>query len=188
VAMMAMMQFIPALVVRLPAPRAPTPRLAIASVVDNTAIASVAESAITFESISTPANYSALIAGAEPSDISVVRFQAPYCRSCKERSPLLDRIAENNPQAKFYSLDLVRNGKAAGERMAKLFKQRGVSAMPYVEVWLGATLVESSVEPLLDGQHSCIFQPLSIECEPAAVGDAVSGSAALPRALHRLRQ
>jgi len=39
----------------------------------------------------------------------------------------------------------VRNGKAAGERMHRLFRSRNISAMPYVEVYLGAQLEWSQV-------------------------------------------
>jgi hypothetical protein len=43
-------------------------------------------------------------------------------------------------QARFYSMDLVRNGKAAGERMAHFFKQRQIRHMPYIEIYYGCAL------------------------------------------------
>ena len=92
---------------------------------------------------------------------------------------LLARIAAQNPTAQFFSLDLVRNGKAAGERMAKFFKARNVTAMPYVEVYVGSTLVEAAVEPTLTGEL-CFFSPSSSGCaSPPAEGGEL-------RALHRL--
>ena len=100
-----------------------------------------------FEPLGSPANYSALIESAPADSISVVKFQAPYCRTCRASSPLLDRIAKQHPQARFYSMDLVRNGKAAGERMNRFFKERGINQMPYVEIFLGSECIETEVVP-----------------------------------------
>ena len=46
------------------------------------------------------------------------------------------------PGAAVYELSLVRNGKAAGERMFKHYKARKVSSMPLLEVFRGDELVE----------------------------------------------
>ena len=50
---------------------------------------------------------------------------------------------ERWPEATFYELSLVRNGKAAGERMFRHYKARGVVSMPFFEVFVGAELVDT---------------------------------------------
>ena len=84
---------------------------------------------------------------APPQSVSVVKFQAPHCRTCRATSPLLDRVAKQYPQARFFSLDLIRNGKAAGERMNAFFKEHGVRSMPYVEIFVGSQRVETETVP-----------------------------------------
>ena len=49
--------------------------------------------------------------------------------------------------ANFYSLELERNGKAAGERMNRFFKQRNATELPYLEVFVGDKRVEAFVLP-----------------------------------------
>ena len=98
-----------------------------------------------FQPLGSPANYTALIEGAAPDEISVIKFQAPYCRTCRATSPLLDRVAVKYPQAKYFSMDLVRNGKAAGERMNIFYKEKGIKLMPYVEIYIGSECVDTEV-------------------------------------------
>jgi thiol-disulfide isomerase/thioredoxin len=100
-----------------------------------------------FSPLGSPANYTQLIESAPSDTVSVIKFQAPYCRTCRKTSPLLDRVAKQYPQARFYSMDLVRDGKAAGERVNRFFKEKGVKLMPYVEVYIGSELFESEVVP-----------------------------------------
>lgn len=102
---------------------------------------------LVFAKLGSPANYTTTLAEAEDDQVSVIKWQAPYCRTCRATSPLLDRAAKQFPTARFYSMDLERNGKAAGERMANFFKEKKVTSMPYVEVYLGSTLVEAEVIP-----------------------------------------
>ena len=59
---------------------------------------------------------------------------------------------ERWPQAEFYQLELVRNGKAAGERMYRHYRARGVKTMPFIEVFIGAKLVERIDASALDLQ------------------------------------
>ena len=44
-------------------------------------------------------------------------------------------------------MDLARDGKAAGERMNKFFKERQIKQMPYIEVFYGKELVDTEVVP-----------------------------------------
>ena len=129
-----------------------------------------------FVPLGSPANYTELIAAADGTDaISVIKFQAPFCRTCRATSPLLDRVAKDYPQAKYYSMDLVRNGKAAGERMNKFFRAKSIKlstrpnssaqtrvhsfaccsfggsfsrfAVPYIEIYQGAECIHTEVTP-----------------------------------------
>lgn len=77
----------------------------------------------------------------------MIKFQAPYCRTCRGVSPLLDRVCKQHPEAKYYSMDLARDGKAAGERMNRFFKERQIKQMPYIEVFYGKELVDTEVVP-----------------------------------------
>jgi thiol-disulfide isomerase/thioredoxin len=115
-----------------------------------------------FVPLSTPANYSEVLASVGPDVVSVIKFQAPYCRSCRQTSPLLDRAAKKWPSARYFSLDLIRNGKAAGERMNRFFASRNVTTMPHIEVYAGSELVSVEVVP-----------PSRLELFSQAVGAAV---------------
>ena len=91
----------------------------------------------------TPAAYEELLRKASPEEVIIVRYGAPWCRSCRTIGPPLQELAaERWPQANFYELSLVRNGKAAGERMYRHYKARGVRTMPLLEVFAGSELVD----------------------------------------------
>ena len=98
-----------------------------------------------FESLLTPAQFEELLEKAPSDAISIIKFQATYCRTCRATAPLLDRVAKKYPTAKFYDLTLARDGKAAGERMYRFFKSRGIKEMPYIEVYAGSERVEAEV-------------------------------------------
>jgi thiol-disulfide isomerase/thioredoxin len=100
-----------------------------------------------FVPLGSPVNYTALTEHADEDTVSVFKFQAPYCRTCRASSPLLDRVAKQFPQAKYYSLDLMRDGKATGERMNRFFKEKGVKLLPYIEIYVGSTCVDTEVVP-----------------------------------------
>mmetsp|Transcript_15619 Transcript_15619/g.31554 ORF Transcript_15619/g.31554 Transcript_15619/m.31554 type:complete len:88 (+) Transcript_15619:446-709(+) len=72
-----------------------------------------------------------------------MRYGAPWCHSCRRIGPQLQALAaERWPAAEFYELSLVRNGKAAGERMNRHYKARGVRTLPYFEVFDGANIID----------------------------------------------
>ena len=100
-----------------------------------------------FEPLESPANYTHLIDTSAADVVSVIKFQAPFCRTCRATSPLLDRVAKQYPEANYYSMNLNRNGKAAGERMNKFFKEKGVKLMPYIEIYIGSECVHTEVTP-----------------------------------------
>ena len=123
-----------------------------------------------FTPLGTPANFTAMLGNASASTYSVIKWQAPYCRSCKEPSALLDRLATELPPANFYSMDLVQDGKAAGKRMLKCFKEHNVTVMPFIEVYLGDELIEAGPDHEL-ASRGCVFTPTSVSCD---VGEGFS--------------
>lgn len=118
----------------------PAPRGAGApSVLDN--LAKVEETGNLL--LPTPAVYEELLREAAPTDVTVVRYGAPWCRSCRTIGPELQALAAARwPTVTFYEMSLVRDGKAAGERMYRHYKARRVSTMPLLEVFVGSELVE----------------------------------------------
>ena len=64
-----------------------------------------------FESLLTPAQFEELLEKAPSDAVSIIKFQATYCRTCRATAPLLDRVAKKYPTAKFYDLTLARDGK-----------------------------------------------------------------------------
>ena len=99
----------------------------------------------------TPAVYEELLREAAPSDVTVVRYGAPWCRSCRTIGPELQALAAARwAAATFYEMSLVRDGKAAGERMYRHYKARRVSTMPLLEVFVGSELVERLDASALD--------------------------------------
>ena len=105
-----------------------------------------------FNVLATPADHATLLERAAPDEISVIKYQAPWCRTCRQTAPLLDRKAKKyakdaSTSLSFYSMDLVRDGKAAGERMNTFFKAKNITSMPYVEVYCGGTLVDAEIVP-----------------------------------------
>jgi len=99
----------------------------------------------------TPNAYQQLLQRAYPEDVTIVRYGAPWCRSCRTIGPSLQEYAaERYPTGRFYELSLVRNGKAAGERMYRHYKSRGCTSMPFFEVFKGSELVETLDARCLD--------------------------------------
>lgn len=60
--------------------------------------------------------------------VTVVKYQAPWCRTCRAMAPMLDRQAKKHSDRKlsYYSLECYRNGKAAAGAQPR--RERGVGA------------------------------------------------------------
>ena len=101
-----------------------------------------------------------------PDQISVIKYQSPFCRSCRQHSPMLDALQEQNPEAVFYTMDLRIDGKAAGNRMKKFFAERGVKEIPYVEVYRGGKLISSGTDLSFKGKATdhCVVTPDGVKC------------------------
>lgn len=144
--------------------RALSPTAAVTSK-PSVAAAAAAVQSLAFAPLGTPANYTEVLSSTPSDAYSVIKWQAPYCRSCKEPSPTLDRLRDElGPEASYYSMDLIRDGKAAGKRMAKFFKERNVTVMPYIEVYRGSVCIEAGPDRELASQP-CVFTPTSISCQ-----------------------
>ena len=128
-------------------------------------------------SLPTPAAYAELLAAAGPDDVSIIRFGSPFCRTCREPSQLVDQLLDQyGSTASLYSIELVQDGKAAGRRMLKLFKEREVTAIPYLEVHRGDQCIHACVDKALAAQP-CIVTPTAVSC----------GDDDQSRPLHRLQ-
>ena len=159
---------------------APAPRRAVrCSPPAADAAKSTAAASISFSALATPNDYRELLANAAPSDVSVIKYQSPLCRSCRQPSQALDELAQEWPQASYYTLDLLIDGKAAGRRMKALFKERSVKEIPYVEVYRGSVLVEAGVARG-DSLDRCIVTPKTVSC--------VEEEGSVSRPLHKLMQ
>jgi len=86
-----------------------------------------------FASLGSPANLTAVLDAAAENEVTVVKYQAQWCRTCRAMAPKFDREAKRHGDPSFYSLTLSRNGKAAGERMHRFFVARGANTLPFVE-------------------------------------------------------
>ena len=118
----------------------------------------------TFSALGTPANYTSTLAAKRPEEYSVIKWQAPYCRSCKKPSKLLERHASELPETtQFYSMDLLMDRKAAGRRMAQFFRQRQVTVIAFFEVYRGDELIEAGPDEEL-ASLPCIITPTSVSC------------------------
>ena len=120
----------------------------------------------TFTPLATPAAYESLLAEASPADVTIIKFQSPFCRSCRRPSKLLDDYEEQfGENAKFYSIDLVIDGKAAGRRMKAFFKDRDVKEIPHIEVHRGNVLIDAGPDDgLIDASDRCVVTPLAVSC------------------------
>ena len=119
----------------------------------------------TFTPLATPAAYESLLAEASPADVTIIKFQSPFCRSCRRPSKLLDDYEQEWPEAKFYSIDLVIDGKAAGRRMKAFFKDRDVKEIPHIEVHRGNVLIDAGPDDgLIDASDRCVVTPLAVSC------------------------
>ena len=129
--------------------------------------APVAEVAATagmeFAPLATPAAYEELLARVEPADVTVIKYQSPFCRSCRKPSALLEGLAEEWPQAAFYTMDLVIDGKAAGRRMKAFFKERHVTEIPHVEVYRGNVLVRAGPDRG-EAAERCVITREAVTC------------------------
>ena len=134
-------------------------------------LAAAAADPTSFSKLATPAAFADMLAHTSDDTISVVKFQSPYCRSCRQRSSHIEGLAEAHPDATFYSLDLVLDGKAAGRRMKALFKEHGVSEIPFVQLYRGGELLEAGPDRSFlesTGDERCVITAVSVSCEEEA--------------------
>jgi thiol-disulfide isomerase/thioredoxin len=100
-----------------------------------------ARPANSFLPLSGPAAYDCLFNNAEPQTITVVKFVAQGCRACRAATPKLAAIAKRWPDARFYSMELTRDA----DDMLAFFQARNITLMPFVEVYVGASRVDSII-------------------------------------------
>lgn len=86
--------------------------------------------------------YRELLQSASSTDMNVVKFTAPWCRTCRAARLKLDYVAKRHPKAAFFSLDLDHDSETR-----LLFDELQIELMPHVEIFLGSERVESLVVP-----------------------------------------
>ena len=99
-----------------------------------------------FTPLPDPSAYEELIAGLGDDAVSVIKFQAPWCRTCHMAKPKLNYAAKQYPRARFYSVTLDRK-RSDSDQMYELYQRLNVTEMPYIEVFCGATRVDTLVVP-----------------------------------------
>ena len=84
------------------------------------------------------AAYEKMLSEADEDSISIVKFTAPWCRTCAATASKLDKVAKEYPTANFYQLD-------CGVRMKVYFKALGITQLPYVRVYAVKRMVNELV-------------------------------------------
>ena len=101
--------------------------------------------------LASPNDYKDLIASASSTDITVVKWAADYCRTCRAAAPkirsLLKKFKTEQPNARFFSMDLKAIKDSSQDEMVDYFQSRNVTKMPYIELYVGQELVQSLVVP-----------------------------------------
>ena len=67
--------------------------------------------------------------------LTVVRFHAPYCQSCKKMEPLLHRFARRNPEIQFIDVAYTKD-----RSNRNLINSLGVPSFPYFHLYHPASL------------------------------------------------
>ena len=94
-----------------------------------------------------PDEYESLLESVSDEEITVVKWTADYCRTCRAATPkirgMFKRFFAQYPQASFYSMELTKDNN----EMHAYFESRNVTRMPFVEVYVGQQLADSLVVP-----------------------------------------
>ena len=106
-----------------------------------------------FHPLASPDAYTKLFVDASPDDITIIKWASDGCRTCRAAQPkirsILKRWDEEAPSAAaFYSMDLrVSSKEGSDDGMFDFFKEKGVTHLPYIELYVGSELVHSLVVP-----------------------------------------
>ncbi|EOD08480.1 hypothetical protein EMIHUDRAFT_249069 [Emiliania huxleyi CCMP1516] len=94
-----------------------------------------------FAEITSPAAYEGLVQTLPIEGATVVKFTAPWCRTCRQSNAKLSFIASKWRRASFYEL------KLSESQSVEWARQRGISQLPFIEVYEGRTCIERFVAP-----------------------------------------
>jgi hypothetical protein len=112
---------------------------------------SLADPSSEMRSLASPTEYQELLASAGADDITVIKWAADTCNTCRAAKPkirsLLIKFRKKQPSAKFFSMDLKAAKDDSKDEMKAFFQSRNVTKMPFMEVYVGRELVQSLVVP-----------------------------------------
>jgi len=94
--------------------------------------------------------------------ISVVAYQAPWDRQEHVPGPILEAVARQWQDARFFSMALTR-GTPNGERIFAALEARGFTAMPIIDVFCGSERIDTLVLPRGEGGGEGAACPLFTE-------------------------
>ena len=98
-----------------------------------------------FKKLTSPQEHKTIFEQTASTDVTVVKWMADGCRTCKAATPKITSIMKrwDQPGAQFYSMQLQNGDKA----MLTYFQEKNVSQLPFVELYVGNELVDSLVVP-----------------------------------------
>ena len=102
-----------------------------------------------FVPLTSPQAYTKLLTEVATDEITVIKWAADSCRTCRAAQPKIRSImkrwdADTPSAASFYSVDLRTENK---DLMFDFFKERNVTHMPFIELYVGDQRVHSLVVP-----------------------------------------
>ena len=118
-----------------------------------------------FHPLNSPEEYEQLLADRAADEITVVKWAADSCRTCRAAIPKIRGVLKKwddqlGPAASYYSVDLRSDNK---DVMFGFFKARNVTHMPCIELYVGSELLQTLIVP-----------PSRVAYLKNALGDAVS--------------
>lgn len=92
--------------------------------------------------LESPQQYEELISNLVDDSPTVVKFVSPLCRTCKASTAKLSFVANQWPRTDFYEVSLTK-----GSPFIDWVKDRGITQLPFIEVYLGPERIESFLAP-----------------------------------------
>lgn len=112
----------------------------------------------------TEAHLATTLREAEPDEIMIVKYQAPWDLKPHDVGPILEANAVKWHNATFFSAEL-RRGTATGERIYEQLRLRNFARLPLIDVYCGGERIDTLVLPQGEGGGAGAACPLFTEPE-----------------------